>query len=302
MSKENVKNDAKIEIPESPTGLKVLAREFKKDKLALFSLGFLVMFIIVIFVWAAFLDPKEVMKVNILDKFLKPGEGGHPLGTDLAGRSILGQLILGARNSILVGLAITALTSVIGIAVGLISGYYGGKIDTMFIQIMDFITITPTMMVIIVFVTIVPDYSLWHFILIMTTFYWVSIARLARSKVLSEARRDYVSASKTMGTSDLKIMLLGILPNISSIMIVNFVLNFAGNIGIETALSFLGFGFPPDRGSLGTLISYARNSEVLLTRLYVWLPASLLIFVMMLSINYIGQALRRASDAKQRLG
>lgn len=302
MSKENIKSDSKIQIPESPTGLKVLAREFKKDKLALFSLGFLTVFIIVIFVWATFLDPVEVMKVNILDKFLKPGEGGHPLGTDLVGRSILGQLILGARNSILVGLSITALTSILGIAVGLLAGYYGGKIDTMFIQIMDFITITPTMMVIIVFVTIVPDYSLWHFIFIMTTFYWVSIARLARSKVLSEARRDYVSASKTMGTSDLKIMLLGILPNISSIMIVNFVLNFAGNIGIETALSFLGFGFPPDKGSLGTLISYARNPEVLLTRLYVWLPASLLIFVMMLSINYIGQALRRASDAKQRLG
>ena len=294
--------NAKIEVPENPTGFKVIAREFKKDKLALFSLVFLIIFMIVIFTWAMFLDPVKVMKVDILNKFLKPGQDGYLLGTDIAGRSILGQLILGARNSIMVGFSITALTAIVGIVIGLISGYYGGIVDTVIVQIMDFISIIPTMMIIIVFVTLMPEYNLFHFIVIMASFYWVSIARLARSKVLSEARRDYVSASKTMGTSDFKIMFGGILPNISSIMIVNFVLNFALNIGIETALSFLGFGFPPDKGSLGTLISYARNSEVLLTRAYVWLPASLLIFVMMLSINYIGQALRRASDAKQRLG
>lgn len=120
--------------------------------------------------------------------------------------------------------------------------------------------------------------------------------------MLSEARRDYVNASKTMGTSNLKIMFGGILPNVISIVIVQGVLNFAGNIGIETGLSFLGFGFPPDKGSLGTLISFARDSNVLQNKVFVWLPASLLIFFMMLSINYVGQALRRASDAKQRLG
>lgn len=303
MKKEiSTQQNKKIEIPESPTGLKVIAREFKKDKLALFSLAFICILIITIFIWAMFLDPVKVMRVDIINKFLKPGQYGYWLGTDIAGRSILGQLILGARNSIMVGFAITAITTCMGVIIGLVAGYYGGTVDKIIMQIMDFISILPTLMIIIVFVTLMPEYKIIHFILIMSMFYWVSITRLARSKVLSEARRDYVSASKTMGTSDLKIMFKGILPNIASIMIVNFVLNFAANIGIETALSFLGFGFPPDKGSLGTLISYARNSEVLLKRAYVWLPASLLIFFMMLSINYIGQALRRASDAKQRLG
>ncbi len=287
---------------ESPSAWSVLVREFKKDKVALFSLIAFCTFIIVVFVWAMFLDPKQVMRVDIFSSFAEPGEKGYLLGTDRAGKSILGQLILGARNSILVGLAITLLTTIAGIVVGLMAGYYGGKVDQVIMQIIDFISIMPTLMIIIVFVSIMPNYTILHFILIMSAFYWTSIARLVRSKALSEARRDYVNASRTMGTSDFKIMFFGILPNIASIIIVQGILNFAGNIGIETGLSFLGFGFPPDKGSLGTLISYARDSNVLQNKIYVWLPASLLIFFMMLSINYVGQALRRASDAKQRLG
>ncbi|ERT58778.1 ABC transporter, permease domain protein [Peptoniphilus sp. BV3C26] len=105
-----------------------------------------------------------------------------------------------------------------------------------------------------------------------------------------------------MGTSDLKIMFNGILPNISSIIIVDSTLALAGNIGIETTLSFLGFGLPANVPSLGTLIALARRPEIIQSKLFVWVPASLLILFMMLCINYIGQALRRASDARQRLG
>lgn len=295
-------SEIKNDLPESPTGLKVIAREFRKDKLALVSLIFLVTFILIVFIWASFLDEKTVMRVNILNKFLVPGEDGYWLGTDMAGRSILGQLILGARNSIAVAISITFITMFVGIVLGISAGYFGGIIDKIIMQIIDFISILPMLMIIIVFVTLIPNFKMWHFISVLSVFFWISSARLVRAKTLSEARRDYVSASKTMGTTDFKIMFKGILPNISSIIVVDFVLTFAYFIGIETALSFLGFGFPPDKGSLGTLIAFARNSEVLLERSYIWLPASILIFVMMLSINYIGQALRRASDAKQRLG
>jgi|MGYP000892392704 peptide ABC transporter, permease protein len=105
-----------------------------------------------------------------------------------------------------------------------------------------------------------------------------------------------------MGTSDLKIMFSEILPNISSIIIVNGTLALASNIGIEVALSFLGFGLPAATPSLGTLISYASKPEIIQYKAYVWLPAALVLLFMMLGINYIGQALRRAADAKQRLG
>jgi peptide/nickel transport system permease protein len=111
-----------------------------------------------------------------------------------------------------------------------------------------------------------------------------------------------VSASKTLGTGDFAIIRREVAPNLSSLLIVEMTLNFAGNVGIETGLSYLGFGLPPTTPSLGTLVSYANNPAVLQQYWWVWLPASLLILFMMLAINYIGQALRRSVDVKQRLG
>ncbi len=300
-------NEAQLEkykdlAKDNPTGFKVIINEFKKDKIAIASVVILAILWIGIFVGAALLDKEKVMTVDILNSYVKPGEAGHILGTDQGGRDLLGQLIIGARNSIVIGMAVTIFTSAIGIIIGLIIGYYGGWLDNVIMRIIDFIQILPTMMIIIVFVTVVPKYSMFTFVAIFTAFYWPGMARLVRSKALAESKKDYVNASKTMGTSDLKTMFTGILPNISSILIVDMTLSFAGNIGIETGLSFLGFGLPPTDPSLGTLIALARKPEVIQDKLYVWLPASLLILVMMLSINYIGQALRRASDAKQRKG
>ena len=157
-------------------------------------------------------------------------------------------------------------------------------------------------MIIIVFVTIVPSYNVFSFIMIMSAFYWVAKARLFRGKTLSEVRRDYISASKTLGTSDFKIMFGELMPNLSSLIITNLTMNFAGNIGIETTLSYLGFGLPQSTPSLGTLIGYASNGVVLSDMTWVWAPASILILVMMLCINYVGQALKRSADARQRLG
>ena len=181
-------------------------------------------------------------------------------------------------------------------------GFFGGRIDKYGMRVVDFIGILPTLLIIIAFVTIVPKYNVTTFVAIMSAFLWIGTARLVRSKALSESKRDYVNASKIMGTSNLKIMFGGILPNISSIIIVDSTLALAGNVGIETSLSYLGFGLPAATPSLGTLISYASKPEIIQYKLYVWLPAALVVLFMMLGINYIGQALRRASDAKQRLG
>lgn len=284
-----------------PTGMQVIIREFKKDKVALFSLIALVVAIVTIFVWAMFIDQQELMRVSLREKFAEPGEKFW-LGADQGGRDILGQLIIGARNSIAIAIAITLITGVTGVVIGLLCGYYGGFIDNMFMRIIDFFITIPQLMIIIVFVTIVPKYTVPIFILIMSLFLWTGTARLVRSKALSESKRDYVNASKTLGTSDFKIIFGKIMPNLSSIIIVELTLNFAGNVGIETGLSYLGFGLPPSTPSLGTLVSYANNPLVLSSKWWVWLPASLLILLLMLGINYVGQALRRSADAKQRLG
>lgn len=284
------------------TGLRVVWREFKKDKLALGSLILLIGIILVTFIWAFFIDRDKLMQISLYDEFAAPGTNGFILGADQGGSDVLGQLILGARNSLAIAISITVITGVIGVLTGLAAGYFGGIIDTIIMRIIDFYITLPTLMIIIVFVTIVPKYNVITFTLIMSAFLWVGTARLIRSKVLSEANRDYVHASKTMGTGDFAIMLKGILPNISSLLIVELTLNFAGNVGIETGLSFLGFGLPPDVPSLGTLVGAASNPIVLENYWWVWLPASALILVLMLAINYVGQALRRAADSKQRLG
>ena len=284
-----------------PTGLRVIWREFLKDKLALFSLIFFILIILGVFIGAIVIDQDEVLRISLLDSYMPPNDD-FILGTDSGGRSIFGQLIIGARNSITIGFTITALTSIVGITVGLVAGYYGGIIDNFLMRIIDFIMLLPTTMLIIVFITLVSDYNVWTFILIMSAFYWVGQARLIRSKALSESRRDYISASRTMGTPTYKILFREILPNLSSLIIVNVTLNCAANIGIETGLSYLGFGLPTSTPSLGTLVSYAQSPDILENKTWVWLPASLLILVLMLCINYVGQALKRSADAKQRLG
>ncbi|EON73220.1 ABC transporter permease [Lysinibacillus sphaericus] len=285
-----------------PTGIQVVLREFKKDKLAMVSFIGITLLIIALLIAAMILNQEEVLKIKLLERYTEPGVNGYILGADEAGRDMFGQLIIGAKNSILIAISITVIAGIAGIALGIIMGYYGGFIDNLFMRIIDFCMTLPTLMIIIVVVTIIPKYGVIELILIITIFQWMGTARLVRSKALSEGRRDYVSASKTMGTSDFSIMFKGILPNLSSILIVDLTLSFAGNVGIETGLSFLGFGLPPSTPSLGTLVNYARNPLVLSEKWWVWLPASLLILILMLGINYVGQALRRAADAKQRLG
>ena len=298
---KNIKDPVKTE---NPTGFSVIVREFKKDKIALFSFFAITIFIIAVFVASMFIDLQQLQTVDIFRKYETPSFDNfwNFFGRDSGGRSVMGYVIVGARNSITIGFIITIITTFIGLFVGLNMGYYGGKIDAWGMRVVDFISIMPSLMIIIVFVSIVPKYGIFQFILIFSMFYWTRTTRLARSKTLSETRRDYVNASKTMGTSDLKIMFSEILPNISSIIIVNGTLALASNIGIEVALSFLGFGLPAATPSLGTLISYASKPEIIQYKAYVWLPAALVLLFMMLGINYIGQALRRAADAKQRLG
>ena len=195
------------------------------------------------------LDTKEITKVNFL-AIHQPPSAEYWLGTDYGGRDIFGQLMIGTRNSFTISFCITLLTAIIGLSTGMIAGYYGGIADQIIMRIIDFVLTLPTTMFIIVLVTIIPQFTVWSFILVMTLFYWTGKARLIRSKVLAERELDYVLASKTLGTPDWKIMMYQIMPNISSLIIVNFILNLAGNIGLESALTYLGFGLPESTPSL----------------------------------------------------
>ena len=298
---EAIELSKEIKVSSPPTGFQVIAREFMKDKLAMFSLISLIIVIGGIYIWAWQIDQQQLMRISLRDKLAEPGEKFW-LGADKGGRDILGQLIVGARNSLTIAIAVTLITGFVGVVIGLVTGYFGGWIDNFFMRIIDFFITIPSLMIIIVFVSIIPKYSIIEFILIMSVFLWVGTARVIRSKALSESRRDYISASKTLGTSNFVIIFKEMMPNLSSILIVEMTLNFAGNVGLETGLSYLGFGLPPSTPSLGTLVSYATDPFIMENAWWNWLPAALLILLLMLAINYVGQAIRRSADARQRLG
>lgn len=275
-------------------------REIKGDKMAFIALIILTLILLAAYTSPLFLDQGASSKINFWQIY-QPPSAEFWLGTDRGGRDIFVQLMIGARNSITIGVAVTVIAGFLGLMIGLISGYFGGKVDFVIMRGLDFLMVLPTLMLIIVFVTIVPRFTVWSFIAIMSVLLWFGKARLIRSRALAERELDYVNASKTLGTPNWKIMLFEVFPNLSSLVIVNMTLSLASNIGLETGLTFLGFGLPESTPSLGTLISYAQHPDVMENKWWVWLPASLLILVVMLCINYVGQAIKRASDARQRL-
>ncbi|SDB87867.1 ABC transporter permease [Shouchella lonarensis] len=288
-------------IVKSPSGMKIVLKEIVRDKLALFSLILFGLIVAFVFGVSLVLKESEIVTVDLLAIF-EPPSSEFWLGTDHGGRDIFGQLIIGTRNSLIMAFAVTIMSGIIGLVFGLVAGYFGGHVDNVFMRIVDFFMVLPTTLIIIAFVAVVPGYTLIQFSLIMTAFLWLSMARLIRSKALQQSSLEYIHAARTVGTPHYKIIFSHLLPNLSSIVIVNFTLSLAANVGIETGLSFLGFGFPESKPSLGTLMSHATNPQIFELRPWVWLPASILVLVLMLCINNVGQALKRSTDAKQRRG
>jgi len=300
-------NGVKVEIPADSEGqevnlslTKTIWHEIKHDNIAIIAFITFTFILLAAYITPLFLDQSQIIRINFSKIYEMPSTENW-LGTDYGGRDVFGQLVIGARNSITIGIMITLFAGFIGLTVGLISGYFGGKVDFFIMRTIDFFMILPITMMIIVFVVVVPKFNVWSFIGIMSILLWFGKARLIRSRTLAERELDYVNASKTLGTPNWKIMLFEVFPNLSSLVIVNMTLTLASNIGIETGLTYLGFGLPESTPSLGTLISYAKNPDIIQSKWWVWLPASLLILILMLCINFIGQAIKRASDAKQRL-
>ncbi|AIS09400.1 Oligopeptide transport system permease protein OppC [Lactobacillus sp. wkB8] len=282
------------------SSFKVIVREVVKDKKALTAFIVIVLVLLLTFGGSLFLNPDKVTEANIIDAYTSWGINGHLLGTDDGGRDILNLLIMGGRNSILIGLGVTAVCETVGLVIGLISGYYGGYIDAIIMRIVDFVQVLPQMPIEIVLVTVIPHYSAITLVWIISMFGWTGTARYFRAFVLSQRERDYVLASKTSGSSDFKIMFREVLPNITSMVIIDVVLTVAGNIGIEATLSFIGYGLPSTVPSLGTLIGFANDPVNVVSRPWLWLPATILLLAISLSINYVGRALSRAGDARQR--
>jgi len=281
--------------------LRTIWKEVLHDKIALIGMIIFCLILVVTFFWAFTLDEGYATRVTLRDRDQAPSEK-YVWGTDEGGRDMVGMMVLGARNSILVGFAVTLFSSIFGLLIGLISGFYGGHTDNAIMRAIDTWLMLPFLMIVIVIVSLMPNYKTIHFVLILAAFSWMGTARIIRAMALQQRSLDYVSASRTLGTRNIVIMFREVLPNLIPIITVNLTLSLAGNMGVETGLTFLGFGLPFGTPSLGYLLSHARNPAALQFRLWQWLPAALLIFVLMLCVYSVGQAVSRVSDAKQRKG
>ncbi|WP_239618090.1 oligopeptide ABC transporter permease [Cohnella mopanensis] len=273
---------------------KLFARRFKKHKLAVAGLAVMAVLALCA-IFAPLIAPYDPS--TITDSFSAAPSWQHPLGTDQIGRDELSRLIYAARISLSVGIGSILISSVIGTVLGLVSGYYGGWVDNIIMRITDVFMSFPYIMLILVVASIVGP-GLTNIILILGFLGWPSVARLVRGNVLSIKETDYVKASVVLGFKTPRILFMHILPNTVAPILIYATSGVAGAILDEAALSFLGLGVQPPTPSWGNMLASAQSLTVLTSQPWQWIPPGVMIILSVLSINFIGDALRDALDPK----
>ncbi|WP_337100327.1 oligopeptide ABC transporter permease [Paenibacillus sp. YIM B09110] len=269
-------------------------RRFKKHKL-----GVAGVIIVSIMTLCAILAPLITAydPTTVTDAFGEAPSLKHPLGTDPVGRDELSRLIYAARVSLSVGVGAILISAVIGTVLGLISGYFGGWIDNVIMRLTDIFMAFPYIMLILVVASIIGP-GLTNIILILGFLGWPSVARLVRGNVLAIKQSDYVKAAVALGFRTPRILFRHILPNTVAPILIYATSGVAGAILDEAALSFLGLGVQPPTSSWGNMLSSAQSLTVLTSQPWQWVPAGVMIILSVLSINFIGDALRDALDPK----
>lgn len=269
-------------------------RRFKRHKLAV--AGLVVIGILTLCaIFAPFITAYK--PTTVTDSFGAAPSLQHWLGTDQVGRDQLSRLIYAARVSLAVGLGSIVISAVIGTVLGLISGYFGGWIDSIIMRLTDIFMSFPYIMLILVVASIVGP-GLTNIILILGVLGWPGVARLVRGNVLSAKENDYVKAGRVLGFSSVRIIFSHILPNVVAPILVYATSGVAGAILDEAALSFLGLGVQPPTPSWGNMLASAQSLTVLTSQPWLWVPPGLMIILIVLSINFVGDALRDALDPK----
>lgn len=244
----------------------------------------------------------DPLKMDLLARFSPPAwqEGGswvHPLGTDNLGRDILSRLFWGSRVSLLVGFSAVLVAAIAGIILGLISGYYGGRIDSVIMRIADIFMAYPFMLLTISIIAVLGS-SILNLILVLGISDWVTYARTIRGSVLSLKEKEFVEASRAIGTSHPVIIVRHILPNVISPLLILATLRVANIIIWESGLSFLGMGTPPPMPTWGRMLAEGR---IYITDAW-WLVClpGIAIMITILSTNLLGDGLRDALDPRLR--
>ncbi len=275
-----------------------VVNNFKKHKLAMVSLTFIVFEILMVIILPLVMD-LDPYGINA-GKFFATPSAEHILGVDDVGRDVFSRLIYGGRNSLMIGIASATLGAVIGIPLGMIAGYYEGPIRSAILRLADVFMALPNIIVAMFIVAVVGS-SMWTVVAVLGFLGWTGTCRLAYSRVLSVKENEYVEAARAIGTPTHKIILKYILPNSVAPLLVAYSMGVAGCIVAESSLSFLGIGIQPPEATWGNMIYLAQSLSTLTSRPWLWVPAGVCLVATVLSINFIGDGLRDALDPKMKV-
>jgi peptide/nickel transport system permease protein len=255
------------------------------------------------------LDQIDTSKKSELNRIANKFESFHVMGTDELGRDVMMRLIYGTRISMGVGILVALASSLIGLLIGAIAGFYGGAIDTLLMRVTDALLSLPLLPVLIVVSAIdlqkIPalkallssgNESLLKLVFILCIFSWMTVARLVRGSILSLREREFILASKTLGATDFTIISRHMFPNVLAPILVSVTLGVGDSILFEAALSYLGLGIQPPTPSWGNMLFNAQ--ELIYEAPFLAIIPGVLIFLVVVSFNFLGDGLQDAIDPK----
>jgi peptide/nickel transport system permease protein len=272
-------------------------RRFLRHRLAMTGLFVL----IVVFgagIFAGVVAPYSFEEIDLTNVLHAPTlQAHHFFGTDEIGRDFFSRVIFGIRTSMEVGVFVAFASSIIGVFVGAISGYYGGWIDNILMRLTDLVLTLPALAILLTAAALLGQGSQWRVSIILALFFWTGLARIVRGVFLSLREKEYVEAAKAAGSGDFRIMFRHILPNTMGPIVVNASLSVGAAIIIEAILSFLGFGIKPPTPSLGSLIASGQQNP---QDWWITVFPGLTLLIIVIAINFVGDGLRDALDPQQR--
>ncbi|MGI8476198.1 MAG: ABC transporter permease [Thermomicrobiales bacterium] len=276
------------------TPLSIAWRQMRASKLAV---GGLIVFLLLILmgVFANLIAPYGKNQIDLFNINAAPN-GAHWLGTDALGRDVLSRLIYGGRLSLWIGVSAALVATVVGIAVGAVSGYYGGLIDSVLMRFVDLMLAFPSIFLLLIIAAMLEGITVTNIILFLGLFGWMWLARIIRGEFLSLKAREFVEAARSVGAPDGRIIFRHMMPNVVGPIIVATTLDIALFMLAEASLSFLGFGVQPGTPTWGNMLNESRTQY--LTHPLLAIAPGLTLTIAVLSINFVGDGLRDALDPR----
>lgn len=276
---------------------RIAFRRFMKNRVAVVSAIFLVVIIVVAAI-APLLTPYNPNAVNILMPHAEPS-ADHWLGTDESGRDVFSRLLVGAQASIAVGLIAMIISISIGVLIGSISGFVGGWVDSILMRITDGMMAIPYFFLVLIVVAVFGT-SFRNIVMVIGATSWMVVARVVRSDVLRYRNFEFVTAARSLGASNLRVLFRHVVPHTSPSIIVAATLGVANAILLESALSYLGLGIQQPQASWGNMLS--KSQAYLFDNPILPLYPGVMILLVVLAFNFLGDALRDALDPQYKEG